>query len=390
MKNSYCSHYAWAEIDLDALSFNLTQVRNLVGKEKKILAVVKANAYGHGLVPVAHELEALGIDFFGVAFLEEGVRLRTAGITKPIVILGGVFPSQGERVIAFNLTPVVYDLAAAQSLEAEGRRQRKRIPVHIKIDTGMNRLGVPDEAVKEFFVRLKGLDHLEIEGILSHFSSVHLRNAESQRFTKSQAERYRTGLAALRDLSITAPLLHMGNSASIIEGVMPELTMVRAGLILYGAYPSKDLEAAVPLKPMMTLKATVIQIRAVAPDVAIGYGRTFSTKRTSRIATITAGYGDGYTCRLSNRGTVLIRGKPAPVVGSVCMDLTMVDITEVPDAKVGDEVVLMGSQEGATISANDLAEWSEIIPYEILCGVSQRVPRIYKKHGEIAPKENEG
>jgi len=372
-------HPTRAEIDLDALAFNVNQVRNLVGKDIKILAVVKANAYGHGVIAVARELEFLGVDYFGVAFLEEGVLLRNSGIQKPIIILGGIFPFQAEEVFFFNLTPVIYDLHVAFSLEAEGKRQQKKQPVHIKIDTGMNRLGVPHDQIKEFLSSLLALDHLEVEGVLSHFSSAHLCDESSRKFTNNQAKKFTNAIKIIKKSKNIAPLIHMANSSAIIEGIIPELNMVRAGLMLYGAYPSNEIKSAVPLKPVMTLKTKIIHIKSLPISSPISYGRTFCTKRESLIATLVIGYGDGYHHRFSNRGKVLIHGRTAPVTGSVCMDLTMVDITDIPEAKVGDEVVVFGRQGEAEIFVGDVAQWVDTIPYEILCGISSRVPRIYKK-----------
>jgi len=383
LTEAHSSHHPTrAEIDLGALAFNLSQVRSLVGKEKKILAVVKANAYGHGAVDIVRELANLGVDFFGVAFVEEGIQLRKAGIEKPIFILGGIFPFQINEVFSFDLTPVIANLDLARSLDAEGERQRKRLGVHIKIDTGMNRLGVPYEHVEDFFVALRGFDCLEIEGILSHFSSADLNDRQSIEFTRKQAERFRDAIKEIRALGSLPPLIHMANSSAIMEGVIPELNMARAGLILYGAYPSRHLRSVVSLKPVMTLKTRVMHIKSLPPGVPISYSRTFHTQRESVIATLAIGYGDGYQHCLSNRGKVLIQGREAPVVGAICMDLALVDTTEIPEAKTGDEVVLFGSQEGKRISVEDVAQWAGTIPYEVLCGIGPRVPRIYKKRDD--------
>jgi len=323
------------------------------------------------------------VDFFGVAFLEEGIQLRKSGIQNPILILGGIFPSQIKKVFAFKLTPVIYDLQLALSLEAEGKKHRKKLPVHIKIDTGMNRLGVPHDRAKEFLTRFRSFDYLEVEGILSHFSSAHLKDTDSRKFTDNQAEEFKKLLKIIKKSGIRPPLLHMANSAAIMEGFIPELNMVRAGLMLYGAYPSNDLKPTVPLDPVMTLKTEIIQIKSLPPWSPVSYSRTFYTKRESLIATLAIGYGDGYQHRLSNRGKVLIQGREAPIVGSVCMDLTLVDTTSIPETKVGDEVVVFGRQGEASISVEDVAQWADTIPYEILCGISSRVSRIYKKRGNI-------
>ena len=378
-----------AEIDLDALAFNVAQVRRLGGKGKKILAVVKANAYGHGAIGIARELEALGVDFLGVAFIEEGIKLRKAGIQKPILILGGIFPFHVKKIFTFRLTPVVFDLALARALDAEGKRQNHMLPVHIKIDTGMNRLGVPFDQTEKFFTSLQSVNFLKVEGVLSHFSSAHLRDKESRNYTADQTKKFKKSLSLIRGLNFDPPLIHMANSSAIIEELIPDFTMVRAGLMLYGAYPSDDLkDTHLSLKPVMSLKTHVIQIKTVPPETPISYSRTFYTKKESLIATIAIGYGDGYHYQLSNRGKVLIQGKKLPLVGSVCMDLIMADVTELSGVKPEEEVVLFGRQGKVTISVEEVAQWADTIPYEILCGISSRVPRIYKKGGTMFEIKN--
>lgn len=373
----------WAEIDLDALAFNFNQVRNYAGKDKKILAVVKANAYGHGLEMISRELESLGVDFLGVALVKEGIQLRKAGIKKPILVLGGVLPFQIEEVVNFKLTPVVIDLQSANLLEAEGKKQKQSIPVHIKIDTGMNRLGIPWQKAKEFFTYFKSLKHLELEGVLSHFSSAHLSDRASQKFSTEQMKRFREVLSILRKLNFNPPLVHMANSAAVIEGLgTEEFNMVRAGIMLYGSYPSEELKSRIELKPVMSVKSQIIQIKDLPYHSPISYGRTFYTKKKSRIAVIGIGYGDGYPFRISNRGKVLIKGEKVPLVGSICMDLMMADVTQLAEVKSGEEVVIFGEQGKVSITVEEMANWAETIPYEILCGISSRVSRVYKKGGE--------
>jgi alanine racemase len=384
MNKSLPSHcHARAEIDLDALAFNLMQVRGLVGKEKKILAVVKANAYGHGAAHIARTLEALGTDWFGVACLDEGIHLRESGVKKPILILGGISPLHIESAYASNLTPVIYDYKSAFLINALGEKQKKTLPVHIKIDTGMNRLGVPYEEAADFFSRLRDFGHLEIEGVLSHLSSAHLSDRNSQEFSDLQRERLKRILEILKQYAITPSLIHMANSSAIMKGMVTESNTVRAGLMLYGAYPSRDLEKTIALRPVMTLKTTIMQLKSLPVTSPISYSRTFHTTRQSRIAILAIGYGDGYHYRLSNRGRVIVHGHEAPVLGSVCMDLTMVDVTDIPEAREKDEVVLFGQQGGTGISVEEVAEWAGSIPYEILCGISSRVPRLYVKEQSL-------
>jgi alanine racemase len=368
---------------LGALAFNLNQVQSLVGNGTNILAVVKANAYGHGAVDIVRELDELGVEFFGVAFVQEGVELRNAGIKKPIFILGGILPFQFREIFSLELTPVIASLDLARSLHAEAERQRKRLAVHVKIDTGMNRLGVPYVQAEDFFTALRKFDRLEIEGILSHFSSADLKDQKSLECTHEQAERFRETLRRIRASGFDPPLVHMANSSAIMEGVIPELTMVRAGLMLYGAYPSNHLRTVVPLRPVMALKTRVMHIKSLPPGVPVSYSRTFHTQRESRIAVLAIGYADGYHHGLSNRGKVLIQGREAPVAGSICMDLTLVDVTEIPEIKEGDEAVLFGSQEGQRILVEDVAHWAGTIPYEVLCGLGPRVLRTYHRGGDF-------
>lgn len=378
-------HPTDAVIDLDALAFNLRQVRTLLGKAQKVLAVVKANAYGHGAVPVARELEAQGVEFFGVAFLEEGVQLRRAGIKRPILILGGTGPSESGEVISSELTPVVYDYAIACALDAEASKQGKRLPVHVKVDTGMNRLGVGGAEAGDFFARLRSLEHLEVEGLLSHFSSAHLTDEESLAFTDLQVRRFKEVVAQLAGAGLCPQCIHMANSSALLGGVLPESSLARVGLMLYGAYPSQELGRRIALRPVMTVSTRVIQVHSLPAGSPISYSRSYVTSRELRVATLAVGYGDGYPYRLSNRGEVLIRGRVVPVVGSVCMDFTMVDVTSVPETEVGDQVVLLGNQGEACITVEEVAERAGTIPYEILCGVSSRVPRHYVKAGREVP-----
>ena len=381
------SHPTTALIDLDALSFNVDQLRAMVGTGKKLLAVVKANAYGHGAIPVARELELLPIDYLGVAFWEEGMQLRKAGIKKPIVILGGIFPEHAGMVFSHNLTPVVYDRGVLLALEAEGKARQQSIAVHIKIDTGMNRLGICIDQIPTFLEQWKKLPHVAIEGILSHFSSAHLKDEESEAFTEKQAGEFRKAVGMVEELRGTLPLTHMSSSSSIIHGLMRELSMARVGLLLYGVHPAKGLGPAIPLKPVMTLRTKILQIKSLPGSSPVSYGRTFRTRRPSMIATIGVGYGDGFCHTLSNRGRVLIRGKTAPVVGAVCMDLTMVDITDISGSSVGEEVVLFGRQGKQQLTVEEIATQAGTIAYAVLCGVSTRVPRIYVKNGKVISEQ---
>lgn len=372
-----------AEIDLDALEFNYRQLREKVDKNIKILAVVKADGYGHGATFISKELQRLGTDLLGVAICEEGIALRKAGIIIPVVVLNGIFKDQIRETIEYNLTPVVYDSDIAQMLSAECKRIDKGIKVHVKIDTGMGRVGILPADIRPFFSRLEKMGNLEIEGALSHLSTAGGDTSEDRDFFSLQLERFEECLEEIDALGFSCPLRHISNSAAIIDSMYSSCNLLRPGLMLYGAYPSSRFVEKISLQPVMSLKTEIIQIKKVPSGTNISYGRSFITERDSIIATLPIGYADGYSRLLSNRGEVLIGGEKAHVVGSVCMDMTMVDITETPDIQVGDEAVLMGRQGENVILADDLAEKTGTISYEVFCRVSKRVPRIYIKDGEI-------
>lgn len=372
---------SWAEIDLDALAFNLNQVRALVGESKKILAVIKAHAYGHGAIPVARALELRSVDFLGVAYAEEGAQLRKAGIRRPILVLAGIFPDQVASIFEYNLTPVIYDLDIMRFLEAEGKQRRQSVPVHVKIDTGMSRLGISVKEVERSVNYWRTLKYARVEGVLSHFSSAHLKDEESEAFTRKQADDFRSVVADLQGCLGSALVVHMSSSSSIIRGLIPECSMARAGLLLYGADPAKGWGPAISLKPVMTMKTRILQVKTVPTGSPVSYGRTFCTRCDSVIATIGIGYGDGYCHSLSNRGSVLVHGRRVPVVGAVCMDLTMVDVTGIPEVRPGDEVVLFGCQGTAMLPVEEVASQAGTIAYTVLCGISGRVPRRYLGEG---------
>ena len=371
------------EIDLNALAFNYKQIREKVDEDVKILAVVKADGYGHGAGFVAKELENLGVNLLGVALCEEGIALRKAGIQIPIVLLGSIFQGQTKQTIQYDLTPVIFDTETAQKLASEAERMDKKIKVHIKIDTGMGRIGVLPTDVKPFFSELKKMRNLEIEGVLSHLSSADGQTQKDRDFTALQLQRFEECIEEIETISFSCPLKHIANSAATVDLLPSPCNLVRPGLMIYGAYPSPEFAGKIHLKPVMSLKTEIIQIKKVPPGASISYGRSFVTKRESTIATLPIGYADGYSRLLSNRGEALIGGKKVPIVGVVCMDMVMVDVTEVPNVCVGDEAVLMGRQGYNEISVHDIAEKIGTISYEIFCAMSKRVPRIYKRDGKI-------
>jgi alanine racemase len=363
-----------AEIDLNALAFNYRQIRKRVPASAKILAVVKANAYGHGALPVSLKLEKMGVEYLGVAIPEEGVELRKGGVKAPILIFGGMFQEDAEEIIRYGLTPAVFDLESLKRLSKAAERKRKKAKVHIKVDTGMGRLGVPFERFPDFLKDLKKYPHIEVEGFLSHFS---MTDGEES-YTSYQWERYQEALAMARKSGLSCRYLHMANSATITALPSYSENLVRPGIMLYGSYPSPVFERLIELKPVLTLKTRIHFLKTVPAGARISYGGTFTTRRESLIATLPVGYADGYSTQLSNQGEVLVHGKRAPVAGKVCMDLMMADVTDIPGVSRGDEAVLIGMQGREQITAAEIAEKIGSIPYEVLCLIGKRVPRIYK------------
>ena len=362
------------EVDLKALEFNYRQIQKRIPRGVKLLAVVKADAYGHGAIPVSLKLEKLGVEYLGVAIPEEGVELRRGGVKAPILVLGGIFGREVDQIFRFRLTPVIFRRDSLKLLSQEAERRRKKVKVHLKVDTGMGRLGVPFNLWPDFLKEVKRSPKIEIEGILSHFSMTD----EERHFTQSQWKAFQQAVVIAQEIGISCRYLHMASSATLTAFPAYSARLVRPGIMLYGSYPSPAFQALVPLKPVMTLKTRIHFLKSVPPGTRISYGGTFATTRESLIATLPIGYADGYSRHLSNRGEVLIRGKRAPIVGKVCMDFIMVDVTDIPGASVGDEVVLIGKQGRGQITTEEIAEKINSISYEVLCAIGKRVPRIYK------------
>lgn len=356
------------EIHLPSLRHNLQEVTRRVGTAA-VLAVVKANAYGHGAVPVSRALLAAGAHQLGVATVEEGLELRDAGVTAPILVMGGVHDI--PAIQRFNLTPVLPSQDAVDTAARFANPRTGPLRVHLKVDTGMGRLGLaPDEALA--LLRSGWPPNLHLEGVMSHLASA---DEPDGRATEQQLTRFRVFLEAIRAAGLTVPPAHIANSAAILKYPSSHLDLVRPGLMLYG-YTSGPTPSA-DLRPALTWKSRVIQIKKVDKDQPVSYGGTFVASRPSTLAVLPVGYADGYSRALSNKGRVLIGGRPAPVVGRVCMDLTVVDVTDHPAVRPGDEVVLLGQQGTATITANDLAAWQDTISYEVLCRIGPRVTRVY-------------
>ena len=361
-------------IDHEGLRWNLRQIREKIGARVEILCMVKANGYGHGAVEISHTLASAGADAFGVATLEEAVQLRRAGIQAPVIVLAGVFPDQLDTFLEYKLTPVVHDLISLEELDKQSSHRQVKLGVHLKVDTGMGRLGFLAADAEQWIGAIKQTKSLQIEGVFSHFS--HAESVQGD-YTRKQLTIFQLVVEQLRSASLLPPLVHLANSAATIT--LPEgyFDMVRPGLMLYGVYPSADMREQIALKPVLSWKTKILQLKKVPSGASISYGQTFITQRESLIATLPLGYADGYPRLLSNRGAALVRGERAPLAGRVCMDLTMVDVTDIRNVRQGDEVVLLGRQGGAEITADEIAAWSDTISYEILTSIGARVPRIH-------------
>ncbi|WP_027178703.1 alanine racemase [Maridesulfovibrio bastinii] len=379
----------WAEIDLSAISHNFAEIKNKIGPETGIIAVVKANAYGHGIEQVAHLLDKCGADIFGVARLSEAVALRNAGITKDILIFGYTPPQYAAELTRYNITQEVFSFNYAQELSDNVPGYGDRIKVHIKIDTGMGRLGfVPprlknDEkshnpgknTLSSAVIGISELPAIEVTGIFTHFASSDSLDKTS---ALKQLNLFKEVIQSLEESGLNIPVHHAANSAAVME--MPEayFNMVRPGIILYGLYPSDEVDRKLlDLRPAMSLKATVSQVKNVPAGYKVSYGETYVTEKPTVLATIPIGYADGYRRSLSSAGWMLVRGHLAPVVGRVCMDQTIIDVGHIDGVRCGDEVVIVGSQRGRTLSADVMAKQLGTINYEIVSTVMARVPRVY-------------
>jgi alanine racemase len=346
-----------------------------------MMAVVKDNAYGHGAVIVARELEKLGVDMLGVAITEEGVELRNGGIKKPILILTGIRREEIDAVIEYDLIPMAFDDELVRALSVAAVRRNKRVKVHLKFDTGMGRLGVPVQGARKFLERMRDFPNLVIEGVASHFSMA------DEEYSRAQLKAFREVVEFLQGEGIRPYYMHVSSSAPMIDFPDSRFNLVRPGIMIYGSYPSKEYVGRIGLRSVMRFRTIIAFLKRVSAGARISYGGTFIAERESLIACLPVGYGDGYNRLLSNRGEVLVRGKRAPVVGRICMDVTMVDVTEVEGVSMGDEVVLLGGQGGDAITAEEIAEKIGTISYEILCMVGKRVPRVSMRGGRPSEAE---
>lgn len=367
----------YAEISLEAIGHNIREVKKRLPEGVKLLGVVKANAYGHGAVPVASYLENQ-VDYFATATIEEAIELRENGISAPILILGYVSPSQYSDLVEYDITQTIDSYAQALALEKEAARQNRNAKAHLAVDTGMTRIGFQvtehdaDEAAK-----IADLPHIELEGMFTHFSCA---DQEDKTYCSVQMEKYDKMTALLAERGVTIPLRHICNSAGIMEFDDHRFEMVRSGIITYGIYPSEEVKKErLDLIPALSWKSHVIHVKEVGPGIGVSYGATYVTEKPmTRIATVSAGYADGYPRALSNQGCVLIHGKKAPIIGRICMDQMMVDVTDIPDVQVEDVVTLVGTDGDETITIEEIANPAARFDYEMLCDISSRVTRVYK------------
>lgn len=370
----YAGRPTFAEIDLEHLRSNLRAAREFIGPELKYMAVVKADAYGHGAVECARAFEQEGVDWLGVALIEEGLELRRAGVTTPILCFGSFYEGEEPSLIEKSITPVIFDHAQARSLDAAAKNVGGREDVHVKIDTGMGRVGVRWDAADEFVNGLARLENINIEGLMTHFAAAD--NPAENDFTDEQIRRFYEVVEIFQAAGFSPTLIDLANSPGAVGNPRSRGNMVRLGGILYGLGDVLPAGIAKPeLRPVMSLHSRIAFLKRVPKGETLGYGRTFRTERDSSIATIPIGYHDGYRRALSNTARAIVNETYAPVVGRVSMDWTIIDVTDIPDAAVGDDVVLIGRQGGLSMTAEELAKLSNTISYEVTCGISRRVPR---------------
>ena len=374
----------WAEVDLDAIWENMVHMKENIAEKTKILAVIKTDGYGHGGVPIAKMLEQLDFMFgYAAATYEEAHVLREAGVKKPILILGYTFPYCYEELIREEIRPAVYRRDTVEELVAAAAKVGQKAKVHIKVDTGMGRIGItPDEEGLEFVRFLMGHPELEVEGIFTHFAK---SDEEDKTSAYHQLALFQNFIDRIQtELGLTIPVKHCSNSAAILEMPQANMDMVRAGITTYGLYPSEEVSKdIVPLRAAMSLYSHIVYCKTIHAGQSVSYGGLFTAQKDTRVATIPVGYGDGYPRSLSGKGYVLIRGKKAPILGRVCMDQFMVDISEIPGVMEGDKVTLLGVAGTERITAEELGELSGRFNYEFVCDLGKRIPRVYRQHGEI-------
>ena len=371
---------AWAEINLKNFDYNIKQIRNKVGNDKEIIGVIKADAYGHGSVECANVLRENGVKTFAIAALSEAIKLRDAGIKEEIIMLGLTPNMYADTIVDYNITPVLCSLDNAKAFSEEALRKNKIVKGIIAVDTGMGRIGYLPEDIALAINELKEMEKLkgfEIEGLMSHMSTA---DAYDKTYSKEQEEKFNAFYKALTEANINIPFRTLANSASIMELPTIHYDAVRPGIILYGCYPSNEVDInELSIKPVMSIKANIIHIKDVPENFSVGYGRKYISEKPSKIATLALGYADGYPRPYSKYAKVIINGVFAPVAGNICMDQVMVDVTDVPNVKLGDEAIIIGSDGKNTILADDIAEKTGTINYEITCAFGQRLPKVFIK-----------
>lgn len=379
----------YAAVDLDAICYNMEHMHANLKPGTRMIGVIKTDGYGHGAVPIGRELEKLDYVFgYAVATAEEALILRHAGLTKPILILGYTFPYCYEELIRQEIRPAVFRQDTIDELASCAARLHKTVKVHIKVDTGMTRVGIrPDESGLAFVDKVLHTEGIELEGIFTHFARA---DETDKSCARKQLDRFREFIRQIeKSFDYSIPVKHCSNSAGIVELPEANMDVVRAGITLYGLWPSDEVSRdIVPLKPALTLKSHIVYIKEVDEGVAISYGGTYVTPKKMRVATIPVGYGDGYPRGLSNKGHVLIRGKKAPILGRVCMDQFMVSVEDIPDAQEGDEVTLIGTDGAEQITMEELGGLSGRFNYELACDLGKRIPRVYMKDGVMVSSKD--
>lgn len=374
-----------AEINLDALTQNIDFFRRRLPEGTQIMAVVKANAYGHGVIPVTKHLQSIGINYFAVAFIDEAIELRKGGINDPLLVLGFTPGRALEEAFAYDLTITIFTKETAEQINYLGQKLGRKLKVHIKVDTGMGRIGVSPSELGEFYSFIKALPWVKVEGVFTHFATADERDKS---FTLRQEKVFYEALKAA-DITNEIPMIHLANSAAAIDLPKLQQNTVRLGIAMYGLLPSAEVGATYQeLQPVMTMKTVIAYVKRILPGETVSYGATFRAQRETVVATLPIGYADGLSRNLSNKGSVLISGQEAPIIGRICMDQTMVDITDITEAKVGDEVVVFGKQLSAHLPLDKHAKLVKTINYELATLVGRRVPRIYLKNGLVFETTN--
>jgi len=371
----------WIEIDLDAIANNVKNIKQLIGEKKELMAVVKGNAYGHDILEVSSVVLNNGATRLAVARLEEGIFLRKAGITVPVLILGLTLKQQAELLVSYNITPTVCEYEMIEKLSESAIKEDKVVKVHLKVDTGMGRIGIFSHDILGFIKKIRALKNVEIEGIFTHFS---VADEKDKTYTEKQFRKFMGVLTALEKEGIRIPIKHLGNSATLLDLPHMWLDLVRPGISIYGLYPSTEVQKTIKLIPAHSFKTRIVFLKELSMGKSIGYGRTYTTnQRRTKVASLPLGYADGYNRLLSNQGEVLVRGSRFPVIGRICMDQTMIDVTNLPQVEIGDEVVLWGRQGQEEITVEEIAEKIGTINYEIVhMPDKKRVPKLFIKDGK--------